>query len=367
MRPLRSHVFLLIVLGAMTTAGKAQPPAVELAGKVTDENALPVAGVQVVLRSPDGNSQIVYSDEAGLFAVQFPSPGDFLVDLTKAGFFRMSNQPIHLQEGKNLLSLTLSHEFELHETVEVIASPGQIQPEETTHEQTLEAHDILDIPSNKTHGLGSYLSSLPSVFHDNSGGLHVAGGRGGETEYRLNGFEIGDPATGELTGRVNVDTVRAVNLEAGSYGAEYPHAGAGVVELETYAGDDRWRFGTTNFLPGFNFQQGLSFGNWFPRFTFSGPIRKGRAWFSEAVSLQHSVDLIQELPRGANTMRQWAGDNLLRIQVNLTPRHVLQGDFLTNGTRDSHLGLGPFSPLATTTNLHATRYFVSVKDQITLE
>ena len=367
MRLLRNHGFLLLALGAMTSAGTAGATTAQLQGRVTDENALPVAGVAVVLRSPDETSQVVYSDEAGLFEIQSLSPGDFLVDLTKAGFFRMAHQPIQLKEGKNLVSFTLSHEFELHETVEVTASPGQIQPAETTHEETLEAHDILNIASNKTHDLGSYLSSLPGVFHDNSGELHIAGGRGGETEYLLNGFEIGDPATGELTGRVNVDTVRVVAVASGSYGAEYPHAGTGVMELQTYSGDDRWRFGTTNFLPGFNFQQGLSFGNWFPRFTFSGPIRKSRAWFSEAVSAQHTFDLIKDLPRDANTVSQWGGDNLFRIQINLTPRHVLQGDFLTNWTRASHLGLSPFFPLSMTTNLRAARYFVSVKDQISLK
>ena len=89
--------------------------------------------MEVVLRSPEETSQVVYSDEAGLFEIQSFRLGDFLVDLTKAGFFRITDQPIHLKEGKNLLFFILSHEFELHETVEVSASADKIQPEQTTH------------------------------------------------------------------------------------------------------------------------------------------------------------------------------------------------------------------------------------------
>jgi hypothetical protein len=199
---------------------------------------------------------------------------------------------------------------------------------------------------------------------DNSGAIHVAGGRSGDAEYLLDGFEIGDPVTGELTSRLDIDSVREVQVASGRYGAQYAHAGGAVMELKTYVGDDRWRFGTTDFFPGFTLQQGLHLGNWYPRFNFSGPLLKGRAWFSDGISIQHTFALIQELPRNANTQQQWSGDNLFRVQMNLTPTNILQGNFLYNVTADSHLGLSLFTPLSTTTDLHAQRAFVSAKDQI---
>ncbi len=93
-------------------------------------------------------------------------------------------------------------------------------------------------------------------------------------------------------------------------------------------------------------------------------MRQGRAWFSDGVSVQHTFSLIQGLPTNADTQEQWAGDNLLRVQMNLTPTNILQGNFLYNLTADSHLGLGLFTPLSTTTDEHDQREFVSVKDQI---
>src|SRR5439155_11550897 len=93
--------------------------------------------------------------------------------------------------------------------------------------------------------------------------------------------------------------------------------------LETPDGDDRWRFGTTNPLPGINIQEGAHLGNWYPRLTFSGPIERGRFWFSDSISVQHTFAVVKQQPSGANTWEEWAGDNLLRLQYNLTPRHIL--------------------------------------------
>jgi Carboxypeptidase regulatory-like domain len=364
MRLDRFRLLARILCAGIATWAWSAPAPVQLQGRVTDENDLPVAAVEVTVRGPNGATQVTHTDEAGSFELEAPAPGDYAVSLAKAGYFRITDHTIHLDQGSYQVAFTLSHEFEVHEAIDVVAPETEINPGQPAAEQSLEARQILDIPSNKTHDLQSYLPSLPSVLRDPSGDLHVAGGRVGETDYRLNGFEIGDPATGGLTSRLNVDTIEAVEVQSGGIGAEYPHAGAGVLSLQTYSGDDRWRFGTTNFLPALSLQQGWHFGNWFPRFNFSGPLRRGRAWFSDALSLQHSFQLISELPRGQNTATQWLADNLIRTQVNLTRDQVLQVDFLFNRTRDAHLGLGPFSPLSTTTDLHAARYFVSVKDQV---
>jgi hypothetical protein len=348
----------------LVLAAANAPAAVQLSGSVVDENGVPVSGVQITVKSATGSTQQAYSDDTGHFEVVVPTPGDYLVSLTKPDYFRLTDQPVPLQEGTNEVSFTLSHEFEVHESVEVRSSTKQIEPLQTEHQETMDAQDILDIPTYSTHDLTAYLPMIAGVVQDNSGGLHVAGGRSGDAEYLLDGFEIGDPVTGQLTSRLDIDSVREVQVANGRYGAQYAHAGGAVMELNTYVGDDRWRFGTTDFFPGADLRQGVHLGNWYPRFNFSGPLHKGRAWFSDGVSIQHTFSLIQGLPRNADTEEDWSGDNLFRVQMNLTPTNILQGNFLYNVTGDSHLGLTLFSPLSTTTDLHARRSFVSVKDQV---
>jgi hypothetical protein len=349
---------MLVLAAAKATA------AVRLSGSIVDENSVPVSGVRITVKSGSRSPQNAYSDDIGHFEVVVPTPGDYLVSLSKPDYFRLTDQPVPLLEGTNEVSFTLSHEFEVHESVEVRSSTKQIEPMQAEHQETMDAQDILDIPTYSTHDLSAYLPMIAGVTQDNSGGLHVAGGRSGDAEYLLDGFEIGDPVSGQLTSRLDIDSVREVQVTSGRYGAQYAHAAGGVMELRTYVGDDRWRFGTTDFLPAVNLQQGLHLGNWYPRFNFSGPLHKGRAWFSDGISAQHAFSLIQGLPRNANTQEQWSGDNLFRVQMNLTPTNILQGNFLYNVTADSHLGLSLFTPLSTTTDWHAQRAFVSAKDQI---
>jgi hypothetical protein len=338
--------------------------AVELRGTVVDENGVPVNGVQITVKSKSGSIQYAYSDDTGHFDVAVPTPGEYLVSLSKPDYFRLADQPVPLEEETNEVSFTLSHEFEVHSSVEVRSSTKQIEPLEPEHQETFDAQDILDLPTYSTHDLAAYLPMIAGVTEDNSGGLHVAGGRSGDAEYLLDGFEIGDPVSGQLTSRLDIDSVREVKVTDGRYGAQYAHAAGAVMEFNTYVGDDRWRFGTTDFFPAVNLQQGLHLGNWYPRFNFSGPLHKGRAWFSDGISLQHTFYLVQGLPRNGDIQEQWSGDNLFRAQMNLTPTNILQGNFLYNLSADTHLGLSLFTPLSTTTDYHAQRAFVSVKDQI---
>ncbi|HYK88560.1 MAG TPA: carboxypeptidase regulatory-like domain-containing protein [Acidobacteriota bacterium] len=332
-------------------------------GVVVDENGVPLASVQIVAASPTGQTCTVYTDSSGRYELDGLSAGQYHMSLNRTGYFRVAGEIADLKEGLNEVTFTLHHESEIRQSVEVNSTGNPIEPQEPAHQEIMVAREIRDIPVPNTHDLQSVLPALPGIVRDNSGQLHVAGGRSGEAQLFLDGFEIGDPITGALTARVNVDAVRDLEVDAGRYGVQYGRGGAGVLALDTTVGDDKWRAGTTNFIPGFNVEQGVHLGNWYPRFTLSGPIRKGRAWFSEALSLQHTFKLVSELPAGANISTQWAGDNLLRAQINLTPRNLLQGSFLYNRQDNSHLGLGPFSPLSTTRSLRSERSFIAVKDQ----
>ncbi|MGA8232476.1 MAG: TonB-dependent receptor [Candidatus Acidiferrales bacterium] len=334
-----------------------------LTGRVVDEDLVQVNSAHVILVQEGRTVGETFTDDSGYFEFDALAPGAAVISVRKPGYFELTGRAVTLNGGENDLTLTLTHETELKETVEVRSSAAQLDPMQTAHQDGLVQRDILDTPVPNSHDLTQSLPAIPQVVADNTGEIHFAGARAGETEILLDGFEIGDPATGTLDARVDVDSVRQVTVESGNSAAEYAHAGAGVLAIDTAVGDDRWRFGATNFFPGASVQQGLHLGNWFPRIQFSGPIKRGRAWFSEAISVQHTFTLVTDLPSGQNTMQQWAGDNLLRGQVNLTPRNVLQASLLYNRSNDSNFGLGPLSPVSTTRTQTAQRYFVSVKDQ----
>jgi hypothetical protein len=319
-----------------------------------------------MLQSGTGQTFRAETDGAGRFTLRDIPTGDYKVEARKEGFFVLAGESLNLRPGPNEVTLTLKHAEEMHEQVQVTAPANQIDTQDTAQRETITAREIRDIPVPNSHILQESLTALPGVVRDNFGGLHIAGARSGETQYLLDGFEIGDPVNNTLSARFNVDAARAAEVQTGRIGAGYAHSGASVLNLETPEGDDKWRFGTTNPIPGINIQNGVRLGNWYPRFTFSGPIVRGHFWFSDAISLQHIFTLVRELPDDANTSTQWAGDNLVRLQYNFSPKHILHGSFLYNRTQDESLGLDPLNPESTTLDLHQQRAFFSLKDQIWL-
>src|SRR5216684_8416448 len=364
-----STLLLAVVLASLSILASARVHAADsadCAGVVLDENGVPIGAAKITLQSSGGQTFRSETDGAGRFLLRNVPVGDYALEASKEGFFVLSSRTVTLLPGSNDIHLTLNHAEELHEQVQVTAGANQIDTQDTTQRNTITAREIRDIPVPNTHILQQSLAAMPQVVQDNFGGLHIAGARSGETQYLLDGFEIGDPVNNALGARFNVDATRAAEVQTGRIGAGYAHSGASVLNLETPDGDDKWRVGTTNPIPGINIQQGVRLGNWYPRFTVSGPIERGRFWFSDAISLQHTFTLVRELPDDANTSTQWAGDNLFRLQYNFSPKHILHGSFLYNRTQDVSVGLDPLNPESTTLDLHQQRAFVSLRDQIWL-
>ena len=361
-------IFLLTVLLVYLLPVPEALPAdlADCRGEVLDENSVPVEGAVIKLQQETGATYEGKTNASGWFTIHGIPPGEYRAEVHKEGFFLLSGQHVTLHAGSNELVLTLNHEQEVHERVQVAAPQNEIDTQETAQKEALTARNIRDIPVPSSHDLQKSLVALPQVLPDNSGNLHVAGARSSETQYLLDGFEIGDPVTGNLSARFNVDATRAAAVETGRFGASYPHAGAGILSLETPDGDDRWRFGTTNPIPGINVQQDVRLGNWYPRFTFSGPLQRGRFWFADSLSVQHTFSIVRQQPPAANTVTQWGGDDLLRLQYNLTPNHILHASLLYNRADDSNLGLSALDPQSTTVDGTQHRTFVSLKDQVWL-
>src|SRR5713226_3965730 len=297
----RLFAVVLVSISLLASSEMQAADSADCAGAVVDENSVPVGAAQVKFENSTGKAYRTETDGAGRFILQNLLAGTYKVEVRKEGFFLLSGQTFPLHAGRNEFTLTLNHAQELHEQVQVTAPSNQIDTQDTAQRSTLSARGIRDIPVPNSHVLAESLVALPEIVRDHRNNLHIAGARSGDTQYLLDEFEIGDPVSGALTSRFNIDATRAAEVQTARVGANYAHSGAGILSLETPDGDDRWRFGTTNPVPGVNIQQGVHLGNWYPRFTFSGPIERGRFWFSEAISAQHTFDLVEQLPPGVNT------------------------------------------------------------------
>jgi len=342
----------------------ADPPVV-LKGRVVDENGLPVGGAQVKLEVAGGQTFSGVSDDAGFFSIaNFPT-GEVTARVEKKGYFVLDGQKIQVSSTNSEFTFALNHEEEVREKVDVTVTSERIDPAQAAQTQELGTREIRDIPVPSSHTLQQSLVIMPQVTRDNLNFLHVVGARTTQTQYLLDGFDIGDPVSGQLDARLSVDAVRVAEVQTGRMGAEYAHPGAAVLSLDTPDGDDQWRFGTVDFIPSVNFQNGVQLGSFYPRFSLSGPIKKGKLWFSESLSLQYTMGIIKGLPAGQpNEQRDYAGDSLTRMLWLVAPNHSIHGEFLYNQEYGENGGLNAYRPQSATVDTNSHRLFGSFLDQL---
>jgi len=355
-RALTAGLIGLAIVGAMPALA-----AVAVSGKVVDENGVPVRNARIAV-SAGPASVAATSDPAGLFSVELPMPGDYRLRVECEGYFLFEKPAVALDEGTPL-EIRLNHLKELAESIDVRYSPPVIDPSQTADTKRLLNQDILNVPFPASQDYRSALPLLPGALADNSGQLHFSGGASNQTNYRLNGFEISDPATGALNARLNVDTVQTVEWDASRFGADKGKGSSGTVEIRTEMGDNHWRFDGTNFVPGIGTQQGLHFDHWSPRVKISGPLKKDKIWFHNAFDAFYTLSTVSGLPAGQNRARSIDGSNLTRLQWNVTQSHILTVSFLGNIQEDQHTGLSILNPAETTLNRRLALFMGTVKDQ----
>ena len=207
---------------------------------------------------------------------------------------------------------------------------------------------------------------IPGIVQDATGQIHLNGAPTRQILDQLDGFNITDPASGFFDARVPVDALRSVTVYGSRYPAEYGKASGGVVDLESGMGDDRYRFSGTDLVPSVATHKGFHVNGWTPHGSFSGPIKKGKAWFLLAPESEYDLELINELPPGADSNTRWRWGDLAKTQINLTPSNILTTDFLFNEFRSNHAGLSRFTPQEATARLNESVYHFSAVDQSTL-
>ncbi|MES1257696.1 MAG: TonB-dependent receptor [Acidobacteriota bacterium] len=347
-------------------AGAASAAEAELSGQVRDENEAPVAGAHITLRPavPQAGVRIwqAQTDPAGAFTLTVPAPGDYLVDVEREGYYRLKDRAVHV-EGSQEMRLVINNVREVFQSVDVSEQSSPVDLAQTRHQERLSGTAINNIVYPNSHSLRSAMGLMPGVLQDARGTLHFNGSSEDQVQYGLNGFNITDHLTGQFQTTLATEGIRALEFVSGRYSPEFGKGSAGVLAIRTENGSDAFHYTATNFIPGINIQQGVRMGNWYPRFGVSGPIRRGRAWFSDTFDSEYSNALITGLPRGQNIRSGWTGSNLLHTQINVTPRNILYADFLVNISNRGRVGLGPLDPVSTTQKVRAQEYFGSVKDQ----
>src|SRR5579871_1011501 len=352
-------MLLRIALGGLVAMVCAQAQ-VTLTGRVVDLNDAPVANARVSVHRGGETPVQTYSGPSGGFSVRVAAADTYLLDVDHAGYFALKDRPV--QAGSEI-TLVLNPEQEVFQSVTVGVLPSPVDPEQTQREQSLSGTEINDVPHTASHSLRNAMALTPGVVQDPTGGLHFHGGAEYQTRYTLDGFDISDPIDGRFRTMLAVEGVRSLDLYSSRESPEYGRGSGGTMQVQTDNGTDQLRYTATNFIPGLTTNGGIRVGDWTPRAGISGPIVKGRAWFSDSFNGEYNGGYVTGLPPHENTNPSWVAGNLAHVQVNVTSSNILYADFLVDYAHQSHFGLAPLDPESTSSGIADHEYLFAVKDQ----
>jgi hypothetical protein len=331
-----------------------------------DENGTPVrdALVSVRLAAPAVFGVQAQTDPTGAFRIALPSTGDYIIGVDREGFYALRDRQVHVESPTQEVTLIVNPVREVFQSVNVNEATSPLELSETSNRSRLTGNELNSVQYANSHSFRNGLRLLPDIIQDPTGELHVNGSQENQVLYLLNGFNLTNPISGQLQTTLPVEGIRAVDLSTARYSTEYGKGSAGVMELHTETGTDRFHYTATNFIPGLSFQNGVALGNWYPRVGVSGPIIRGKAWFSDMAGFEYNESVVSGLPKGQNTRSGFVGSNVLHTQFNLTPANILFADFLVNVDNEAKVGLGPQNPVSTTSQVDTRQFMESIRDQL---
>jgi hypothetical protein len=354
---------LLVLPGAVLVSAQSSPDKSDQGPQlnivVTDENNVAVPSARVTVEGPGGPIHCE-TDRAGRCDLPELAGGPWQLRVEKETFYVFSLSDV---QTSGTLSVEIRHEQEVRETVNVVASSPAIDPEQISSRERLTGLDVINIPYPNTRDYRYVLNYLPGVVLDPSAQPHLAGGETYQALTLLDGFNVTQPANGQLLARVSTDAIRNVNVETTRIPAEYGKGPAGILALNTGIGDDHFRFAATNFVPSLQNKKGWTLDKVDPRFTFSGPIKRGKVWFFDGIDGEYDNVVIPDLPNGEDTNHVWRLGNLAKVQANLASRDIVTTSILVNRLHDDHQAFSTLAPATTRPIDNEDLYFVSAKDQ----
>jgi TonB dependent receptor/Carboxypeptidase regulatory-like domain len=352
----------LVVVSALAAAmaGAQTAPAPTIL--VEDENGKAVAAARVFLDAANGAELRCQTDFTGRCPFPALTPGAYKLRVEKEGFYATVEASVEMVAASTI-EVTISHQQEVREVVNVQESPPAIDPTQVKAQESLSGLDVIDMVYPATHDYRNALNFIPGVVQDQAGQPHVAGAETYQTVTLLDGFNVTQPANGQLLVRVSTDAFRSIQVEPAREPAEDGKGSGGVLSLNTGIGDDHFRFWATDFIPSVQEKHGLRFDQILPRLTFSGPLRKGKMWFYNALDGEYDNAVYTELPVGADNDHVLRVGNLFKVQTNLTNRNILTASLLVNHLHDEYEFLSPQSPQLSNPKDVESAYVASVKDQ----
>jgi hypothetical protein len=314
----RNFKFITVALSMMlcfAAMAFGQKTTGNIEGTVTDANGAVVSGATVAVKSTGttvGYNSTATTDANGFYQFSQIPVGTYEVSTTGTGF-KTTRTEVVVTLDKAAIVNTKLEVGAVGEIVNVTADAAvNIDMGDTKIDTSITRRIIEDLPS--AGGFTSLLKIAPNVRPEPlAAGFQIDGASGSENVFIIDGQEVTNFRTGVLNTANNLpfNLVQEVQIKSTGYEAENGGATGGLVNAVTPGGNDEWHgnFGISFSPQRFNgrprpvlnryasgtaaSQGNNATGNWeyfnppkaggtsySPVASISGPIAKGKLWFS---------------------------------------------------------------------------------------
>ena len=299
-----------------------------------------LAGVETDQPGNVGADQVLataVSDAEGVFAFTALPAGGYVVTAELTGYASGLVGPVEIVDGQTLGVRLLLQVAPIAEVVTVDASTGAGRTIESDQFST-EFLRVFQLPTDRFQDA---LPLLPGVVRDPRGRLSFNGTRASQSTLLVNGANATDPVTGQFAFELPLSVVDTVEVHSVPYSAEFGRVSGAVTEVRTRAGDDHWDVSVGSLLPKPRFRGGTVMGlnTATPRGQVSGPLKRGRAWISQAFQYRFVRSEVKENIPGETEEIVEGFDLFTQIDLKLSDRHSMTGTVSVFPSEVDNLGI----------------------------
>src|SRR5439155_7358885 len=238
---------LLMLVAAVPATTSAQFDSGQISGFVRDAQQAAIPGATVtVTNQGNGDHRSTVTNAAGFYVVPDVPVGIYSVTVELSGFKKFVQTDLRLSAASQMAVDGVLEVGSLEETVEVRASPSQVQTTTAQVARTIDTRQIQALTLNGRNPI--YLASLkPGVrggtigtFDPDSvsnGSFSINGARDDEYVVMVDGaVATRTRSSGSMLGAQDIDTVQEVQILTANYNAEYGRSSGGQIRFVTKSG-----------------------------------------------------------------------------------------------------------------------------------
>lgn len=238
-------LLLTICLPFTITAGETG----KIAGKVTDnDTGDPLPGTNVIV---EGTNLGAATDLNGNYTILNVPPGVYRVRFSFIGYREVvvSDVRVNVDFTTRLDQKLTAGQVELG-TVVVVGERYPLVRADLTNTQVAVTSDVIDaLPVDQIRDV---IRLQAGIIQDNSGNIHIRGGRSNEIAYQINGVSLNNPFFNSQNVGLATNAVQEVSVSTGTFSAEYGNALSGVINYVTKEGGPKLG-GTFRYWTGDNY------------------------------------------------------------------------------------------------------------------